>query len=511
MITNILYCIDYPSQADAVEETGSVSGWLLCSREIISIEISSQNKNYIFNYRIPRPDVAEHFKKFPDNTECGFSIGINEGTINLKESLVLEVSVKDTHDKPVSLKFDFDLVLSQIKTIEIDDEQSKYDMLFEDAERLFQKTLQQHPWLTIRMDITNKCNLKCIMCHYKEREIYSRPTQAISAEQLQHKLKDIAPYVKHIMLSCGFEPLMSKHFHDILKMLHTEFPQIEIAFCTNGMLLDSKVRKSIIENDVSQIIFSLDGAVAETVERIRVGASFNKIISNILTLKELKQKYKRIMPLMYMDFVLMNSNIHETPAFVEMCSLLGIEMIDFRHLVGNIYFNKHEEMLCNNKPQYNYYRPLIVEAAKKHNIHVRLPEAYEIEEDYEALDVPDIKLTSFKNIKADEQTETVIAPVEIFRHCGNEADYEFLSGAKCMRPFNEIMISEKGKILPCSYYNDAMGCLDDNNTLFDIFFNDNFRQLRRRKLFGRFDHNCINCPIMNNLLPTDVVGGLDIG
>ncbi len=505
MITNFLYCIDYPAQSDSVTETDRLAGWLLCSRKLLSVEVQNNNMGCVVDYGLHRPDVAQHFKNFPASAQSGFSITASESKINPNKPLSLKALVEDDKGNSVQLCWEMGLTLSKIQLIEIDDEKTTYDALYDEAEKRFEATLRKYPWLTIRMDITNKCNLKCIMCHYKEEAIYSRPTQAITADELDRKLHDIAPYVKHIMLSCGFEPLMSKHFHDILGMLHTKYPHIETAFCTNAMLLNAKVRKSIIENDVTHVLFSLDGVNSATVGRIRVGADFKKIISHILALKALKQQFKRQEPLMFMDFVLMNSNIHEAPAFVEMCAQLGINIIDFRHLVGNIFFSEHAEMLSANKARYNYYRPLIIEAAKKFSMDVRLPEPYETDEQYTPEGIPEVSLDEFNSIVADAQTESVTPPTETLRHSGTESDFSFLNAATCLRPFNEIMIGEEGKVLPCAYYNDAMGWLNEDTTLSRIFFGDNFKLVRRRKLFGRFDHNCLNCPIMANLLPTDTV------
>jgi len=504
MITNFLYCIDSPAKKDHLEFSDRIVGWLLCSRRIVSAQISDMDIQAVLEYGLPRPDVALHFKDFPDNSACGFEIKAEKTPVNLKNKLHLQLLVEDPKAGLKSINIALDLVSSQIISIEVDDEQLT-DESYLKVEEHFVKTLKKHPWLTIRMDITNKCNLKCIMCHYKEEEIYSRPTRLITAEQLQHKIKDIAPYVAHIMLSCGFEPLMSKHFNDILKMLFTNYPHIEIAFCTNATLLNADTRKSVIENDVTQVLLSLDGVTKNTVEKIRVGASYNKIISNIKALRDLKKKFKRNFPVLIMDFVLMKSNIHEAPAFVELCADLGISTIDFRHLVGNIYFSEHEEMMIHNKAKYNYFRQLIIEKARKFCIDVRLPEPFDTKDDYKNEILSEVSLNEFYAIPPDAESIEVVFKPETIRQCRQESDFEFLSGASCLRPFNEIMIVDQIKIRPCSYYNDSMGLLDDENTLFTIFFNDKFKKVRQRKLYDRFDHNCINCPIKSNLLPTEVV------
>jgi len=505
MLITFLYCIDFPSATDQTEVTNRLAGWLLCSHKIVSLDVLSSNNEFIVEYGHARDDVYAHFKSFSYTKNCGLAVTATKKYIPLKEPLLLEIHLETPETTLVCVNINLHLQPGIIRTLEVDTDALKVREAFNKTEVLFEKTLKKHPCLTIRMDITNKCNLKCIMCHYKEESIYSRPTQAISDEQLKHNLKDIAPFVKSIMLSCGYEPLMSRHFHSILHMLYSSYPHIEIAFCTNAMLLNSKARKSTIENNVDMVVLSIDGVKANTVERIRKGSSFKTIISNILALQELKKQYKISYPQLLMDFVLMNSNIHEAPAFVEMCSLMGIEVIDFRHLVGNVFFNEHEEMLSLNKAKYNHFRPLIIEASKKHNIKIRLPEPYLTNDVYVPEVLSEVNLSDFFSIHPDIQTETISLSHKIKRLSIPENAYSFLAEATCMRPFNEIMINENGKILPCSYYNDPMGWLSNENNLYNIFFSEEFKEVRRRKLFNRFDHNCLNCPIKHNLLPSDFV------
>ncbi|HOY32955.1 MAG TPA: radical SAM protein [Bacteroidales bacterium] len=507
MIINFLYCIDYPAGSEKPDKADSIDGWLLCSRPLKKITLAEdESAGHTFEYGLSRPDVAQIFKNFPGNVLCGFTIHKGQLAIDMKKKLLLDAEILTAEGKINKTGIALDLKAPVIRDIEIDSRQICSEWKFHRTEKKYFKALKKHPWITIRMDITNKCNLRCIMCHYKEKEIYSRPAQNITPGELKKQLHDISPFVKHIMLSCGYEPLMSKYFSDILKMIYENYPHMEMAMCTNGMLLDSRARKAIIENKVASVLFSLDGATKNTVEKIRVGVNYEKVIGNIMALRDLKRKYNRIYPLMNMDFVLMNSNIHEAPAFVELCSQLGMELIDFRHLVGNVFFSEHDEMLNHNKEKYNFYRQRIIDEAKKFNIHVRLPEPFDVSGRFEQETAPVVALSDFMNVKPDVQTEDIIDTGDFVPSKGDDADFEFLNGADCLRPFNEIMIVDQKKILPCSYYSDAMAMLDDEKTsLATVFFNENYKEVRRKKILSRFDHNCINCPIKSNLLPTDIV------
>ena len=506
MTINFLYCIDVPARSEQLNEAEKIAGWLLCSLPIKNITIADSFRyGHTFTYGLPRPDVALSFKEFPGNTTCGFAITAGNMPVSLKEKLDLEVSVELKNGEIKIVRFSMDMSPSEIHDTDVDDDEKHAELNWEKTEKKYFKELKDHPWITIRMDITNKCNLRCIMCHFKEEEIYSQPAKIITPEKLKQQLHDIAPYVKHIMLSCGFEPLISKYFTEIVSMLNQNYPHMEIGLCTNGMLLDSKARKAIIENKITHVLLSLDGVTKNTVEKIRVRADYDKIVSNIMALSNLKKKFNHHYPLLFMDFVLMDSNIHEAPSFVWFCKELGIDVIDFRHLVGNKYFKEHEEMLTDKKEKYNYFRELTIRESRKANIMIRMPEAFETEKTYIPEALPEADLSDFRKLRADIQTLEVADRGEYSCKNGNDDDFSFLSGAQCLRPFNEIMINEQVKIMPCSYYGGIMGTLDGQSTLHSIFFGDEFSRVRRKKIQAGFDFRCMSCPIKSNLLPTDIV------
>jgi len=506
MTINFLYCIDFPAKSENVDKADKIVGWLLCSLPIKNIRIAdSSMQDCTLDYGLSRPDVALSFGDFPGNDTCGFSINAVKAPISMKEKLLLEAEVEEKNGEIKKVRFNMDLNPSEIHDTDVDLDEKLSELNWEKTEKKYFNELKEHPWITIRMDITNKCNLRCIMCHFKEEGIYSQPAKIITPEKLKHQLHDIAPYVKNIMLSCGFEPLISKYFTEIVSMLNENYPHMEIGLCTNGMLLDSKVRKAIIENKVTHVLLSLDGVTKKTVEKIRVRADFDKIVSNIMALSNLKKKFNRTYPLLFMDFVLMDSNIHEAPAFVWFCKELGMDMIDFRHLVANKYFKEKEELLTGKKEKYNYFRELTIKESRKANIKIRMPEAFDTDKTYIPESLPEPDLSDFRKLTPDIQTLEVDYRGEYSHKNGNDEDFPFLAGAQCLRPFNEIMINDQVKIMPCSYYGGIMGTLDDENTLHSIFFNEEYRKVRRKKMQSGYDFKCVNCPIKSNLLPTEIV------
>ena len=169
MVLTFLYCIDYPDQAHKTDNVDQVIGWLFCSNNIISVKIPELlSGDFVVEYGLPRPDVIKHFKRYSDSDKCGFSIMASKEFIDLKNEFILEVEVK-TEGRTKNVAIAIDLNSSGIQEIEIDDNKNESGSIYKETETKLIKTLKKHPWLTIRMDITNECNLRCIMCHYKEK------------------------------------------------------------------------------------------------------------------------------------------------------------------------------------------------------------------------------------------------------------------------------------------------------------------------------------------------------
>src|SRR4026208_266923 len=73
------------------------------------------------------------------------------------------------------------------------------------------------PRLRVRMDITNKCNLLCKMCHYpgtvNERKFDMEP------ELVQKIVDQIFPYASQAVLACQYEAFMSQHIDKVLDIV----------------------------------------------------------------------------------------------------------------------------------------------------------------------------------------------------------------------------------------------------------------------------------------------------
>lgn len=101
------------------------------------------------------------------------------------------------------------------------------------------------------------------------------------------------------------EPLLHQ---DIAKMVaYASSNKIKTVIFTNAVLLDRKRSLELLESGLDLLVISIDG-IKKTFEDIRRGATFEQIISNIFTFRELCADYKTRLQLHY---VVSSSNISE--------------------------------------------------------------------------------------------------------------------------------------------------------------------------------------------------------
>lgn len=190
----------------------------------------------------------------------------------------------------------------------------------------------------IVLELTNACNLKCIMCGRDEAKF--RLT-SFNVDWLD-RLKEAYEYAEEVTLFGWGEPTIHPQFEQMLSYLN-DYP-LRKYFVTNGMRLD-RLRQAIFDQHVDIVAVSLDGAKATTNDRIRVGSSLDRIVRSLKDITG--EKTRRGLDYPYMNFVFtaMRSNLHEIPDVVRLAHEIGLEEVKVVYLT---VFSKglvHESLL----------------------------------------------------------------------------------------------------------------------------------------------------------------------
>ncbi len=168
--------------------------------------------------------------------------------------------------------------------------------------------------LHLDLEATNICNLECDMC---VRNVMTEKTGLMSWDLFTKIIDESAiNNLASIKLNRRGEPL---HHPKLPKMIKYAKDKgiLDVQFNSNAMLLTEKLSVNLIDSGLDRIIFSLDGVTKDTFEKIRGGANFEKVVSNIKTFVDIRNKMGRKKPQVRIQMVKMDQNSHEVAEFIK--------------------------------------------------------------------------------------------------------------------------------------------------------------------------------------------------
>lgn len=136
-------------------------------------------------------------------------------------------------------------------------------------------------FLTIQLDITNACNLKCLHCyhpHHKNEGALPFDGWQKILDQYSLLLKKL--YLKPAVTLCGGEPMTSPLLKPMLIELSDRWPGIQILILTNGTVMRKDLMPLFQSLNV-RFQVSLDGPDSKRHDEIRGSGSFEKSLHGI--------------------------------------------------------------------------------------------------------------------------------------------------------------------------------------------------------------------------------------
>jgi radical SAM protein with 4Fe4S-binding SPASM domain len=303
--------------------------------------------------------------------------------------------------------------------------------------------------LTVRMDTTNICNLRCSMCpmvlsdrdpdrdwHHMDPALFTRIE------------RDVFPLAHTVGLSCGAEPFCNPDFGEYLARLHrADVPVREVV--TNGTLLTDGNIGSLLRTPPTTLFVSVDGARAETHAAIRGGAALDAILERLSALVELRGRSR--FPMLAFSTTLQRLNLDELPAIVKMAATAGAVSVGVVPLVPYAGLERAGETVDMDSPE-------VMDTVSRAR---------------EAADGRGITLVVTTGTDANDG-----------EGCG------FLDGW--------VYIDPDGKVFPCPHWNTShpLGNLT-GESFEDIMNGESYRELREMHRSGSLSGNCAVCPEMN--------------
>lgn len=143
--------------------------------------------------------------------------------------------------------------------------------------------------LFIDIEVTNDCNLRCPFCQYGLRRSKVKRGR-ITLDMVKKIIDEGADNGLYgVKFNIWGEPLLHPELHAFIKYAKQK-GLIDVYFNTNAVLLDSDVALRLIDAGLDRVSISFEGHTKSIYEKYRVGAKYEKVLSNIDNLQTLKKK-----------------------------------------------------------------------------------------------------------------------------------------------------------------------------------------------------------------------------
>jgi MoaA/NifB/PqqE/SkfB family radical SAM enzyme len=175
--------------------------------------------------------------------------------------------------------------------------------------------------ITLIVENTGKCNLKCPMC---PREFVPQTPEDLDFELFKSIIDQAYTHTELVFPWGGGEPLLNP---DLPRMVrYCRDAGIYTVVSTNATVLDEARSLDLIEAGLDHLIIAFDGATPEVYEKYRKGARFDKVRSNVLRFLELKKRLSADV-FVVVQMVRLPDNRHQIREFRRLWSVEGVDEV----------------------------------------------------------------------------------------------------------------------------------------------------------------------------------------
>ncbi len=204
----------------------------------------------------------------------------------------------------------------------------------------------------LELALSNTCNLECVMCNgewsstIRARREGRAPLPKAYGDEF---FDDLRPFLHHLDEArfLGGEPFLAAETLRVMDLMVDEGVEVPCHLTTNGTQWNDRVERILDRLPVSLAV-SLDGVTRETVESIRVGASYDRLMENLARYRAYTAERGTSLDL---TFCLMRRNWHEFGAYLQFadewgCRVFVNTVIHPRHSLYHLPLADFDEVVA---------------------------------------------------------------------------------------------------------------------------------------------------------------------
>lgn len=365
------------------------------------------------------------------------------------------------------------------------------NILLNEKEILQKKEFLESKPRILEITLTNRCNLKCIMCENIKSVPWELP------DNTKNEIIELMPYLEQVNW-LGGEVFLYKHFDELFDIAHKY--NVKQIISTNALLLSDKVIEKLVDYNV-ELSISIDGVTKDVYEKIRLGASFEALIAKLELLNKIKHRLNPYMK-KRLCVVIMDINYEQLEQFVDFARKYEFDYITFTPHEGyvdkDIFFYKRNDL--------DKKMNAVLASAKKYNIDVENCMPTQKHMDILRMKYPEEVVIKNIELKKNNKFKFNFFAMATMPEILPVKRYEKQINSKkiyCYSPWQKLFVGCTGYVkVNCNCaYNLTIGTIAVNS-LMDIWNSENMINLRHNLLIDDTYKECSeNCK--ENVLPRE--------
>ena len=161
--------------------------------------------------------------------------------------------------------------------------------------------------LSIGVELTNNCNLKCPQCFCGSGRM-TRKRGFMDIDLFKKVMKELKPYLFNLNLYFQGEPML----HPLFFSFADNCGNTNSVISTNGHYLSEENSKMLVRSGLNKLIVSLDGFDQETYSKYRIHGNIEKVIEGLKNVIHAKERHNSSLKV-EIQFLVNSFNEHQIP------------------------------------------------------------------------------------------------------------------------------------------------------------------------------------------------------
>ena len=183
----------------------------------------------------------------------------------------------------------------------------------------------------LQIEPVGQCNLRCTMCPIRFRRDgppYGPPAFMDFDKFVRIVDEFVGLEILHLQ-GLG-EPMMHPRFFEMVSYAANK--GIRVTTNSNLTLVSQRKAEECVTSGLDALYVSIDGASPETFERIRVRAKLERVLQNVVAVRDARARLQSDTPHLHMVVVVMRQNLDELPDLVRLAHRLSVESVFVQQL-----------------------------------------------------------------------------------------------------------------------------------------------------------------------------------